>query len=122
MNELKSDTCLTCLGAGEVSSERGVTRCPDCDGTGKIGDVYLTNEHRIREIEQKTDHLTGELEQDMSFLITQLRSCRAALIKIMSAAQDGTDGSHDLFRRIQFEANEALHVYASRPPGESSGN
>lgn len=115
MSELTRETCLTCLGAGEVSSERGIAGCPDCNATGKIGDVYLTNEVRIRELEKRANALDGEAAQDLTWLITQLRACRAALLKVMTAAQDGTDGS-DLFRRIQFEANEALGVYAARDP------
>lgn len=114
MNQLKRDTCLTCLGAGEVSSERGLSGCPDCNGTGKMGDIYLINEQRIRELEKRALALTGESAQDMRWLITELRACRSALLKVMTAAQDGAEGSEDLFRRIQFEANEVLRVYAAR--------
>jgi len=112
---LEEGTCLTCLGSGEVSNERGLSRCPDCDGTGKIGDIFSRNEHRLREIEQKTTRLTGEAGEDTHWLIVELRRSRAALLKVMTAAQDGASDD-ELLRRIQFEANEVLGVYAARQP------
>ena len=113
MNELEKDTCLTCLGAGEVSSERGVARCPDCDGSGKIGDIYLTNENRLRAIEERANQMTGQAAEDVNWLVTELRGSRAALLKVMTAAQEGS-AENELLRRIQFEANVSLGVYAAR--------
>ena len=112
MKELEQGTCLTCLGGGEVSSERGPTKCPDCDGTGKIGDIFSRTEHRLREVEKKVARQDGEAASDVRWLITELRICRDSLLKVMTAAQDGS-GNDELLRRIQFEANEALGVYAA---------
>jgi hypothetical protein len=113
MKELEEGTCLTCLGGGEVSSERGLANCPDCDGTGKIGDIFRRTEHRLREVEKKVARQDGEAATDVRWLITELRMCRDSLLKVMTAAQDGSSND-ELLRRIQFEANEALGVYAAR--------
>lgn len=112
MKQLEEGTCLTCLGGGEVSSERGLESCPDCDGTGKIGDIFRRNEHRLREIEKKVARQEGQAATDSRWMISELRRCRDALLKVMTAAQDGSQGD-DLLRRIQFEANDALGVYAA---------
>jgi hypothetical protein len=111
MNEIQQGTCLSCLGSGEVSSERGLARCPDCDGTGEIGSVFRRNEQRMRQIEARMARLEGEARLDAMWLISELRRCREALLKVMTAAQDGDDGN-DLLRRVQFEANQALGMYS----------
>ncbi len=110
MEQITQETCLTCLGAGETSSERGPARCPDCDGTGKVGDVYLRTEHQLREIEMRASRLSGEAAADVAWLVGQLRASRAALLKVLTAAQDGSEND-DLNKRIRFEANEALKIY-----------
>lgn len=110
MSELKEGTCLTCLGTGEVSSERGLSRCADCDGSGRIGTVFIRNEQRMREIERRSQKLTGEAQQDTQWLVGELRRTRAALVKTMTAAQDGPEDD-ELLKRILFEANEALGMY-----------
>lgn len=110
MNEIAEDTCLTCLGAGEVSSERGVARCDDCDGTGKIGSIFRRNEQRIRQIESHLSRLSGEAALDSQWLILELRRCRAALVNVMTAAQDA-EQEDDVFAQVRFFANEALGMY-----------
>jgi hypothetical protein len=110
MNEIAEDTCLTCLGAGEVSSERGVARCDDCDGSGKIGSVFRRNEQRIRQVEAHLSRLSGQAALDSQWLILELRRCRGALVKIMTAAQD-TEQESDAFSQVRFFANEALGMY-----------
>lgn len=115
MNEITQETCLTCLGGGEVSSERGMTACPDCDGTGQVGDVYLRTEHQVREIEARANRLTGEAAADLSWLVSELRRTRQALLKVLTAAQDAHEGD-DLSTRIRFEANDVLRIYRVEPP------
>jgi hypothetical protein len=114
VNQITQETCLTCLGGGEVSSERGISGCPDCDGTGKVGDVYLRTEHQLREIEARSARLSGEAAADVIWLVGELRRSRQALLKALTAAQDGNDGD-DLIARIRFEANEALKIYRIEP-------
>lgn len=111
MSEIEEGTCLSCLGTGEVSSERGLARCADCDGSGKIGSVFIRNEQRVREIERRSQKLSGEAQQDTQWLVGELRRTRAALVKAMTAAQDGPE-DNELLKRILFEANEALGMYA----------
>lgn len=111
MSEIDEGTCLSCLGTGEVSSERGLARCADCDGSGKIGSLFLRNEQRVREIERRCQRLTGEAQQDTEWLVGELRRTRAALVKVLTAAQDGPEES-ELLKRILFEANEALGMYS----------
>lgn len=110
MSEIEEGTCLSCLGSGEVSSEHGLARCPDCDGSGKIGSVFVRNEQRVREIERRCQKLTGEAKQDAEWLVSELRRTRAALVKVMTAAQDGPQ-DNELLKRILFEAIEALGMY-----------
>lgn len=115
MSGIERDTCLSCLGAGELSSERGLVRCPDCDGAGKIGALHHRNEQRIRKIEERSHRLTGESAEDTRWLISELRRVRVALFEAMTVAQemakkDGSD-PESLLYRIQFEANEVLRVY-----------
>jgi hypothetical protein len=112
--QIEEGTCLTCLGTGEVSSERGLARCDDCDGTGKIGTVFLRNEQRMRQIEARTARLSGEAAQDLKWLIGELRRSRESLLSIMTVAQEGEEGD-DLLKRIRFSANEALGVYPHVP-------
>ena len=114
INQITQETCLTCLGAGEVSSERGIAGCPDCDGTGKVGDVYLRTEHQLREVEMRASRLSGEAAADVTWLVGELRRARSALMKVLTAAQDGNEGD-DLNKRIRFEANEALKIYRVEP-------
>ena len=117
MNELERGTCLSCLGSGEVSSERGLARCPDCDGLGKIGSEFKRSEQRLREIEGRAHTLQGESASDVKWLIGDLRRYREVLVRVMTAAQDGAsadagDEAVELLRRIQFEVNEVLEIYA----------
>jgi hypothetical protein len=116
MTELSRETCLSCLGSGEVSSERGLARCPDCDGEGKIRALHSRNEQRIRKIEARTQRLSGEAAEDTQWLIGELRRLRVALFDAMAVAQemankDGSD-AEALLHRIQFEANEVLGIYS----------
>src|SRR5690606_40256510 len=98
MKKIEEGTCLTCLGTGEVSSERGLSRCADCDGSGRIGTVFIRNEQRMREIERRSQKLTGEAQQDTQWLVGELRRTRAALVKTMTAAQDGPEDDELLKR------------------------
>jgi len=91
-----------------------MTSCPDCDGTGKVGDVYLRTEHHLREVEARASRLSGETAADVSWLVTELRRTREALLKVLTAAQDASE-SDDLNARIRFEANEALQIYRIEP-------
>lgn len=110
MKDLPQGTCLTCLGSGEVSSERGPARCVDCDGTGKLGSIFRRNEARLRQIENSLDGREGETALDLRWLAGELRRSRDALLKVMTAAQDG-NAEDELLANIRFEANEALGVY-----------
>ncbi len=116
MNELAQGTCLSCLGGGEVSSERGLSFCADCQGTGKIGSELQRTERRLREIELRTQNLTGEISLDIRWLIGNIRRYRTGLLKVMSAAQDGGSPGNEasaekLLKAIQFDANEVLEIY-----------
>lgn len=110
MSEIEEGTCLSCLGTGEVSSEGGLARCADCDGSGQIGSVFVRNEQRVREIERRCQKLTGEAQDDVRWLVGELRRTRAALVKVMTAAQDGP-ADDELLKRVLFEAIEALGMY-----------
>lgn len=116
MSEIEEGTCLSCLGTGEVSSERGLAPCADCDGSGKMGSLFLRNEQRLREIERRSQKLSGEAQQDTEWLVGELRRTRGALVKALTAAQDGPP-DNELLKRILFEANEALGMYPRATQG-----
>lgn len=118
MSQFEEGTCLTCLGTGETSSERGLATCPDCDGSGRIGSIFMRNEQRMRQIEGHVKRLSGEAQLDTQWLVAQLRRTRDALVKVMTAAQDGPS-EDELLKRIRFEANEALGMY---PRSEEHGS
>jgi hypothetical protein len=110
MDQIEEGTCLTCLGTGEVSSERGLARCDDCDGTGRIGSEFVRSEQRMRQIEARLARLSGEAALDCQWLIGELRRSREALLNVMTIAQDG-DQNDELLRRVRFEFNEAAGIY-----------
>lgn len=126
MPEIEPDTCLTCLGSGEISNERGLSRCPDCDGQGKLRSLFTRNEQRLRQIEQRNTRLSGEAAQDAQWLVGELRRYRVVLFEAMTAAQElgEKEGSEEqrLLHRIQFEANEVLGIYPPvNPEPEGQG-
>jgi hypothetical protein len=76
--------------------------------------VFVRNEQRMRQIEQRTGKLSGEAAQDSQWLVGELRRCRSALVKVLTAAQD-TEEESDTLQQVRFFANDALGMY---PPAD----
>jgi hypothetical protein len=110
MAELPKNACLTCLGSGEVSSERGPAVCPDCDGTGRVGALYRRGELRLRSIERKLERMDGELHADIAWLVDETRRYREHLLRIVAHAQD-TPNDDPIIRSIRAEGIDALGLY-----------
>jgi hypothetical protein len=102
--------CATCYGTGEIVCEQGPMTCPHCFGDGTPAGKGTKIEWRLREIERGATALEPERQDDLLWLIHELRRHREALVSILSICQDADDGDA-LARRIKFEANEAVGLY-----------
>jgi hypothetical protein len=104
------DPCLTCYGAGEVSTEQGPQVCSDCFGEGSARSRGAKLEWRLREMERAYRHSGRETEADVLWLVHELRRSRDALVRILARCQDAEDGDF-LARDVKYQANEALGMY-----------
>ncbi len=107
-----SNRCSSCLGTGEAPTDYGVVDCPDCGGAGYLPTKNVLVEWRARDIERAVERGRSVESADVHWLITELRSARAALTEIIALAHDAQD-SDDIALRIRFAANRALGVYES---------
>ena len=105
-----SDECATCYGTGELVTEQGPSVCPDCFGDGRKGGQGAKVEWRLRQLEQHYA-APGENGDDVRWLIHELRGCREALTRILTSCLDA-DEADELARRVKFQANQALGIYA----------
>ncbi len=104
------ETCLTCYGVGETVTESGAQACPDCFGEGNALSRGTKLEWRLREIERAYRDSGRETENDVLWLVHELRSTREALLRVMARCQDAED-SNAVARDVKYEANEALGLY-----------
>jgi hypothetical protein len=106
-----SETCLTCYGAGETATERGLEACPDClDGAVSRTTRF---EWRLRDIESVYRNSGRDTEPEVLWLVHELRQSRAALLRILAICQDA-DESDPAIRELKFAANEALGLYVPK--------
>jgi hypothetical protein len=112
--EVRSELCKSCSGAGEIGTDNGPATCPDCFGEGRQLDSLERTEWRMRDIERAHPGATHGCENEMRWLIFELRRTREALLQILSRCQDDS-GTAQLAAEIQFTANRALGLYGVRP-------
>jgi hypothetical protein len=107
--------CVTCYGTGEVVTEEGATTCPDCLGRGLPPERGGAFEWRLREIERASAHVgrAHGCEDDVRWLILELRRSREALVRILTRCQDAGDGE-PAAREARYIANEVLGLYEPR--------
>ena len=106
----KANSCLTCYGQGEVSSDYGSTACPDCGGAGTLPPQNVLADWRISAIEKHYQSDPSQAAQDIAWLAFELRRTRHSLMQILALAQDAAQDS-PVAHRIQFLANDALGMY-----------
>jgi hypothetical protein len=111
----KAEQCLTCYGAGETVTENGPEVCPDCFGAGKQLSAATRLEWRLREIERIYHHSGRETEADVLWLVNEVRTSRAALLRILALCQDAGDEDATA-KDVKFQANEALGLYEPTQP------
>ncbi len=101
--------CKSCHGTGEVASEFGPARCPDCGGAGYLPSAHVLVEWRARDIERAHAGTSGSTGGDVRWLLAELRRCRDALTEIAGLAQELDE--NPISTRIRFTVNEALRLY-----------
>ncbi len=110
------EVCSTCGGEGVTGSESGPLTCLDCAGTGRLPSGLVRTEWRLRELERIHAAASGEVGQDIQWLIHQVRRSHHALLQILAASAD-LDEAQSTAIRIKYLANDVLDVYpATKEP------
>ncbi|HWP06488.1 MAG TPA: hypothetical protein VNN72_12130 [Polyangiaceae bacterium] len=121
MSEQKPTTeheqCKSCHGTGEIGSDGGPARCPDCGGAGYLPSAHVLVEWRARDIERAHAGAGGGTGGDVRWLLAELRRSRDALMEISALAQELDEGP--ISARIRFAANTALRLYEVVPAKKS---
>jgi hypothetical protein len=116
MNDVRSEPCASCQGAGEIGTDHGPVDCPDCFGEGRQLDPPTRLEWRLRDIERTHPGGAHGCDADMRWLVFELRRSREALLQILSRCQDDGDGAGGgLSAELRHVANRALGLYPTRP-------
>jgi hypothetical protein len=104
------EQCQSCIGSGEVGTEGGPGRCPDCGGVGFLPSPHVLVEWRARDIELGNGTGAHSAARDIRWLLAELRRSRNALMEIHSLANE-LDDEAGISTRIRFAANQALRLY-----------
>jgi hypothetical protein len=115
MNASTSDSCATCYGSGEIVTDQGPLLCRDCMGHGKVVGRPELVEWRMRDIEQSHQSSGHGCDDDMRWLVTELRRSRAALTQIFARCQDAADDDA-LAADVRYIANSTLGLYPIEKP------
>jgi hypothetical protein len=107
---MANQRCATCYGTGEWVTEQGPAVCPDCFGSGSAPGRGTTMEWRLREIERRLRGSGSDVENDVGWLIHEVRRGRDALLAILARCQDAEDGDV-LAADVRYAANQALGLY-----------
>jgi len=114
-----SSRCASCFGTGEAPSDYGIVDCPDCGGAGYLPTRNVLVEWRARDIERAVERGNNAEAADVRWLLTELRSARAALTEIIALAHDAED-PNAIALRIRFAANRALGLYEVGPAPDAA--
>jgi hypothetical protein len=132
-----SAPCLTCYGTGEAATDGGAPeRCPDCFGEGKALGRSTKLEWRLRALERAYGAADGETRADVTWLISEVRHAREALVRILARCAEGGEGESEnegenegegegegereaktsgAAKDAMYIANEALGLYEPHP-------
>ncbi len=108
-NANAQEQCKSCHGTGEVGSDSGPDRCPDCGGVGFLPSAHVLVEWRARDIERAHAGTADSTGGDIPWLLAELRRSRDALMEISALAQELDE--NPISARIRYAANQALRLY-----------
>jgi hypothetical protein len=111
MSTAPAETCATCYGQGEVVTDQGPLLCRDCMGHGKLAGQVELFEWRLREIERGHRGAGHGCEDDVHWLVAEVRRSREALLQIFARCQDAPEGDA-LAAEVRHLANGCLGLYA----------
>ena len=115
MNAPVPSTCATCYGSGEVVTDQGPLLCRDCMGHGKVGGRLELIEWRLRDIEQSHRESGHGCDDDVHWLVTEVRRSRDALLQIFARCQDAAEDD-TLAADVRYLANGSLGLYPVEKP------
>jgi hypothetical protein len=107
--------CSTCYGQGEIVTDQGALVCRDCMGHGKIAGRLELLEWRLRDVEQAHRGSGHGCDDDVRWLVTEVRRSRDALLQILARCQDAPEGD-ELAADLRYLANGCLGLYAIEKP------
>jgi len=84
--------------------------CPDCGGAGFLPSRNVLVEWRARDIERALSRGRTAENEDVRWLLAELRAARRALTEIIALAHDAHDPDQ-IALKIRFAANSALGMY-----------
>lgn len=110
------DVCESCLGTGEYPTDYGMVDCPDCSGSGHMPSRRMMVERRLRDVERAVDGGLRLKQDDMRWLLLEIRTLRQALRTVVALSHDGTEES-SATTQMRRTAEKALGESGRRPTG-----
>lgn len=101
------DVCESCLGTGEYPTDYGMVDCPDCGGSGHMPSRRIVVERRLRDIERAVDGGLRLKQDDMRWLLLEVRTQRQALRTVVALSHDGSEETPAIVQ-IRRTAEKAL--------------
>ena len=121
------DVCESCLGTGEYPTDYGMVDCPDCGGSGHMPSRRIVVERRLRDIERAVDGGLRLKQDDMHWLLLEVRTLRQALRTVVALSHDGSEETAAT-AQIRRTAEKALgesgrkRIEADSPDSSSSNS
>jgi hypothetical protein len=101
------EVCESCLGTGEYPTDYGMVDCPDCGGSGHMPSRRVVVERRLRDVERALEGGLRLKQDDMRWLLLEIRTMRQALRTVVALSHDGTDDT-SVSAQIRRTAEKAL--------------
>ncbi len=101
------EVCESCLGTGEYPTDYGMVDCPDCGGSGHMPSRRVVVERRLRDVERALEGGLRLKQDDMRWLLLEIRTMRQALRTVVALSHDGTDET-SVSAQIRRTAEKAL--------------
>ncbi len=108
------DVCESCLGTGEYPTDYGMVDCPDCGGSGHMPSRRIVVERRLRDVERAVDGGLRLKQDDMRWLLLEVRTMRQALRTVIALSHDGSDDT-SVSTQIRRTAEKALGESGRKP-------
>lgn len=108
------DVCESCLGTGEYPTDYGMVDCPDCSGSGHMPSRRIVVERRLRDVERAVEGGLRLKQDDMRWLLLEVRTLRQALRTVVALSHDGSDDT-TATAQIRRTAEKALGESGRKP-------